>query len=305
MTFLFLTILLAAPPAHYLEQWKAVRKDDCGELLFLSGRLKKFQHKFTAQEQETILSCEKRVFPVKGLGEVGPNHVFLVPAREQIAEHPERPLARIPAGIWYVGFVPFLADFARRQFQALPEAEAGDSPDFGFGRYVKKPAFLIETREHGDLGSRGNGGGRKLAGPRVQVTFDEARELCKKAGGDLPDEEQWEIAARGASYYRPFPFGESIPMPCFGKTGPQCAKDKTPLDISPWGVWSLGSGVAEWVLPAPSRLVPTAMSVTKGGTTGDHFYWNIVPARRLVPSQTRSDAIGFRCVFPEKHPAVR
>ncbi len=294
MTFLFLAILLAAPPAHYLEQWKTVRGDDCGEVLFLAGRLKKFQYKFSTAEQDRILACEKRVFPVKGTGELGPNHVFLVPARNQIAEHPERRLARIPAGIWYVGFVPFLVDFARRQFQALPEAErTGNAPDFGFGRHVKKDAFLIETQEHPD--------GR---GPRVRVTFDEARELCKKAGGDLPDEEQWEIAARGASYYRPFPFGEAIPMPCFGRTGPQCAKDKTHLDLSPWGLWNLGSGVAEWVLPVPTRSVPTGMSITKGGTTGDHYYWNIVPARRLVPSQTRSDAIGFRCVFPEKHPTV-
>lgn len=294
MTFLLLAILLAAPPAHYLEQWKTVRGDDCGEVLFLAGRLKKFQHKFSPAEQDRILACEKRVFPVKGAGELGPNHVFLVPARNQLSEHPERRLARIPAGIWYVGFVPFLVDFARRQFQALPEGErTGNAPDFGFGRHVRKDAFLIETQENLD--------GR---GPRVRVTFDEARELCKKAGGDLPDEEQWEIAARGASYYRPFPFGESIPMPCFGRTGPQCARDKTHLDLSPWGLWNLGSGVAEWVLPVPTRSAPTGMSITKGGTTGDHYYWNIVPARRLVPSQTRSDAIGFRCVFPEKHPTV-
>ncbi len=295
MTFFLLAILFAsAPPAHYLDQWKSVHRDDCGEVLFLSGRLKKYQHKFNAKDQDLILSCEKRIFPVKGFGEVGPNHVFLVPAQDHLTHHPVRVRTLIPEGLWYVGFVPFLVDFARTQFAALPDAEkAGVTPDFTFGRYVRKAAFAIETREHPVSE-------KSPDRPRVQVTFDEARGLCQRAGGDLPDEEQWEIAARGASYYRPFSFGESIPVSCYGLTGPKCADAKTTLDLSPWGLWSQGSGVAEWVLPAASRPVPAAMAITKGGTTGDHFYWNIVPARRLVSPQTRSDTIGFRCVFPVK-----
>ena len=298
MTPFLLAILFAAPPAHYLEQWKTVRSDDCGEVLFLAGRLKKHQHKFNDKDQALVLACEKRVFPVKATGEAGPNHVFLVPARDHLSHHPARRLATIPAGVWYVGYVPFLVEFARRQHALLPEAErTGAAPDFAFGRYVRKEAFAIETQEHA-VSERTPGR------PRVMVSFDEAREVCRKAGGDLPDEEQWEIAARGASYYRPFPFGEAIPVPCFGKTGPQCADGKALLDVSPWGLWGMGSGVAEWVRPAASRSVPASMAVTKGGSSADHFFWNIVPARRLVPAQTRSGAIGFRCVFPVTPPSV-
>jgi formylglycine-generating enzyme required for sulfatase activity len=224
--------------------------------------------------------------------------VFLVPARDHLKHHPVVDRVTIPGGLWYVGFVPFLTDFARLQYAGLPDGEkGGPAPDFGFGRFVRKEAFSIETREFP--------ASTKTPGrPRVKVTFEEAREHCRKAGGDLPDEEQWEAAARGASYYRPFPFGESIPATCHEKTGPQCADEKTLLDLSPWGVWNMGSGVAEWVRPTSSRPVPATMGITKGGTTGDHFYWNIVPARRLVSMQTRSDAIGFRCVFPVKNQSV-
>jgi len=301
MIFFFLAILFAAPPAppaHYLDQWKTVRRDDCAEVLFLAGRLKKYQHKFAPKDQELVLFCEKQIFPVKGFGEVGPNNVFLVPAKDALSHHPENRRVLIPDGLWYFGYVLYLADFARLQFAALPDAEKiRNTPDFTFGKYLPKAAFIIETREH-PVSEKSPGK------PRVQVSFDEAREICRKAGGDLPDEHQWEIAARGASYYRPFPFGESIPVPCFGQSGPKCASVKTGLDLSPWGLWNLGSGVAEWVLPSPSRPVPAAMAITKGGTTGDHFYWNLVAARRLVSAQTRSDAIGFRCVFPVKNPSV-
>ncbi len=292
MNFLFAAFfLLSSPPPHILEQWKTLDRENCGQLLFSAYRLKKYQHKFEDAENQLIMDCEKKVFSVPGLSDNVPHSVFLVPIPDLHKSLTPARRALLPAGIWHVGFNPFLVHFAQTLYKGLPEAEKHDqTPDFTFRRYIRVESFQMETRERTDP--------RRKNRLLVNLTFEQAREICRKEGGDLPTEDQWEIAARGAATFRSFPFGESIPIPCFGLSGPECGTRKSALDISPWGIVNMGSGVAEWVLPSPSRPPVPGRVITRGGTSVDHFYWNLVAARRLHPADTRSESIGFRCVFP-------
>lgn len=285
-------LLLAAPPAHYVEEWKAAGDDDCGRLLFLAQRLEHHRYSFSPRDIERIAACEKKLFPSRVANLRVLDRNVAIGARTIMAHHETPARVYLPAGVWFIGFVPYLRPYVQRLHAQLP-AGAAPGTDFSFGIFVRRDSFWIETREHPSSGP---------AHPHVRVTFDEARAVCRKLGGDLPDEEQWEIAARGASYYRMFPFGESIPPACFGQSGDVCGARRESGDISPWGVWNMGSSVAEWVLASPRQsAVPAGMAVTRGGSSRDPYFWNLVAVRRIVSAQTRSDAIGFRCVWPGSH----
>ncbi len=291
--FLLPLLVLATPPAHYVKEWKSVRNDDCGRMLFLSQRLRQHQYAFTPQDLKRVEACEKKLFPTEALHARIPDRIVRISAHDILKSHATPERAFIPSGIWYIGFVPHLSDFARKLHGQLPDAP---ETDFSFGRIVRKDAFWIEAREHQ---------APHAAKPLVRVTFDEARAVCQKAGGDLPDEDQWEIAARGAAYYRPFSFGESLPAQCFGLDGETCGSRREAVDVSPWGVWLMGSGVAEWVRPSPSRpAIANGMAITRGGASQDPYFWNLVAVRRVVAAQTRSERIGFRCVFSASKPSA-
>lgn len=288
MIVVFSLFLLIAPPSHYLEQWRTLRNPDCGRLLFLASRLQHHRHIFSPHDVKRIDFCKRKLFPGELLNLRSQPPFIGLDARGILANHETPSRVYVPAGVWYIGFVPYLVPFARKLHAQLPAP--GPHIDFSFGMIVRREPFWIETKEHsfGDSSK-----------PMVRVTFEEARAICKKLGGDLPDEDQWEIAARGTEYYRQFSFGESVPPVCVGRSGEACGSLRETVDISPWGVWHMGSGVAEWVLPSSARsVVPTGMAITRGGSSRDSYFWNLVPVRRIVSSQTRSQEIGFRCAWP-------
>ncbi len=89
--------------------------------------------------------------------------------------------------------------------------------------------------------------------PVNYVSWYAARDYCLGRGKRLPLDEEWELAAKGATK-RPFPWGVDEPKPdgvAFRRRegvsiGPRDVKESR-YDRSPEGVFDLGANVAEWV----------------------------------------------------------
>jgi formylglycine-generating enzyme required for sulfatase activity len=102
--------------------------------------------------------------------------------------------------------------------------------------------------------------------PVTCVTWSEAREACRKSGGDLPTEAEWEWAAsvrRDRRSKHPFPWGDVTPNDCKAANVSVCPSSGTaqPADGAAWaatdrtdrGVVGMLGNVAEWTLDAAAR----------------------------------------------------
>jgi formylglycine-generating enzyme required for sulfatase activity len=217
------------------------------------------------------------------------------------------------------------------------EATVGRMRDATARGFVPPDALLAND---GPLATSGNGTCTWSTTPRDResfalncVSWATARAFCKFLGGDLPTEAQWEHAATvaGRTHKTRYPWGDDEPT-CdraaygrangghclsLGETPPPPADSKN--DLTPLGVVALGGGLSEWVvdkavpyddacwIDAPivdPRCEPAesdAKSVIRGA---DYVLPEMIAATaRLVDVRTtRTNPLGFRCVYPEGAP---
>jgi formylglycine-generating enzyme required for sulfatase activity len=130
-----------------------------------------------------------------------------------------------------------------------------------------------------------------------------AAQFCAWEGGRLPDEEEWEHAARGTAPTR-FPWGSLAPAApagdlCWDRrvtARGTCAVGQFPAGASQGGALDMAGNVWEWTT---SHLGSDPSNVVRGGGW-TNFLPRMVSAtyRWPLPPTTRLNCLGFRCVRP-------
>lgn len=157
--------------------------------------------------------------------------------------------------------------------------------------------------------------------PVVKVKWKEAQQYCIWAGGRLPNEAEWEYAARGtAKEPHIYPWGDTFdPEKCNSagrKQQRNLYPEATPVFEFPanvFGLFGMTGNVREWVLDiyrpegsaqnAPSGNSAASEStmdhVIRGGSWNDGEKDLRISARYHMAPGKADNQTGFRCVIPE------
>lgn len=153
------------------------------------------------------------------------------------------------------------------------------------------------------------------------IRWQGAAAYCAWVGGRLPTEAEWEYAARGETSNL-YPWGDEAPdetRAVFGNIAIGFryifeieAVDALPEGASPFGVYGLAGGVAEWtadayaadfyasspaVNPANTSETTAEAYVVRGGAWNSPAEALRTTARTGVAPTSDDKAIGFRCAF--------
>ncbi len=157
--------------------------------------------------------------------------------------------------------------------------------------------------------------------PMTNVSWHDARALCRSRGGRLPTEVEWEHAARGPDD-RLYPWGswrgDCNRVDYWDETSGNCGGfgpsrvGTMPQGASPYGITEMAGNVLEWVddawdargwsslpLVDPHRADETAK---RHGVRGGSWDYDVVHSLRVsdrdgYPSELRDATLGFRCAY--------
>lgn len=136
--------------------------------------------------------------------------------------------------------------------------------------------------------------------PITAISWTEANAYCQWAGGHLPTEVEWEIAARGSDD-RLYPWGNEVKQNV--TTLAACGSNK--WDVSPFQAYDFAGNVAEWCQNGYSASNDT-LRVVRGGSyrSSDFAYSSRTTHRQGFIPDTRDSSIGFRCVLPHREQII-
>ncbi len=149
------------------------------------------------------------------------------------------------------------------------------------------------------------------------VTVAEASRACAERGGRLPTENEWIVAAAGATARR-YPWGDTGAVcrrAAWGLARGPCASGAVGPDsvgaheggVSPLGLHDLAGNVAEWVSVARPPVADAGLSpgvreayVARGGSWQSALATELRTWSRLeVAAGARDPRVGFRCAYDE------
>jgi len=155
---------------------------------------------------------------------------------------------------------------------------------------------------------------RRESHPVVGVTFYEAEAYCnwlsyyKKKAIRLPDEKEWEYAARGTDG-RPFPWGEEFDAALTNTQESErydtVEAAKIDGDASPFDVHDMAGNVQEWTSSLYPPLINEQFSqgilyVSRGGSFNDTAYGARTSYRRAYPPGYFFSFLGFRVLVENR-----
>jgi formylglycine-generating enzyme required for sulfatase activity/CheY-like chemotaxis protein len=150
-----------------------------------------------------------------------------------------------------------------------------------------------------------------LDDPVFNIDWYDAQAYAKWAGKRLPDEHEWEKAARGPKGNL-FPWGNTFETKANNSTAPEgvdryslpkhflMVVDQMPEDQSPYGAYNMAGNVSEWtnnIVPS-EKISSQKVAVIRGANFRTNSEEHVMLTHRntdYVPG-TRDFWIGFRCV---------
>lgn len=181
----------------------------------------------------------------------------------------------------------------------------GDTSADQAGRPVQSGAYLIDRYEvsherYKKFRPQHSFDPKIARWPVAFVSYAEAESFCQAGGKRLPNEIEWEKAARGTDG-RKWPWKIFIDHPNNGFSGfmPEPV-DKRPDWISPYGVYGMGHNVWEWVTDdykSDWHTEDGKFKVIRGGLLQTHLTIKFSPAwfRNWMGPEEKLNFIGFRC----------
>jgi formylglycine-generating enzyme required for sulfatase activity len=143
--------------------------------------------------------------------------------------------------------------------------------------------------------------------PVVDVTWRDAMSYAVSLGGSLPNEVQWEFAARGSAR-REYPWGQDEPS-CERAHSRECDPRQSievmtrPDGATPEGVHDLAGNVREWVTPVWFDLERhpvnhDAIKMKGGSFAHPAFFLRSASVSNDFRADYKWDNVGFRVAWP-------